>query len=154
MQSTCGWALVSVGWPWVAQRVWPMAAWTPDLGASEVRSASWATGEGVVDPGDRLGPRLAGPIDGPAGDQRHTGRVVAAILELVQPAQQDLAAVGAVTAWRHPRENGHQGGIVGAGQVLRVTQCPETARRAARADDYPAYAGHGSAPSSRPVVTV
>ena len=28
VQSRWGWAFVSVGWPWVAQRVWPMPAVT------------------------------------------------------------------------------------------------------------------------------
>ena len=55
VQSTCGWALVSVGWPWVAQRVCPMAAaCDPDEGASTVRSASSAIGEGVATPGTGL----------------------------------------------------------------------------------------------------
>jgi hypothetical protein len=36
--------------------------------------------------------------------------------------------VGEIAARRHPGKNGYQGGIVGAGQVLRVTQCPEAAR--------------------------
>jgi hypothetical protein len=36
--------------------------------------------------------------------------------------------VGEITARRHPSKNGYQGGIVGAGQILRVTQCPEAAR--------------------------
>src|SRR5581483_11000601 len=35
-----------------------------------------------------------------------------------------------------------------AGQVLRVPKCPQAAWRAARADDDPTCAGHGSAPSS------
>jgi hypothetical protein len=39
-----------------------------------------------------------------------------------------LTAVGEITARRHPGENGYQGGIMGAGQVLRITQCPEAAR--------------------------
>ncbi len=56
---------------------------------------------------------------------------------------------GELTAGRYPGQNGGQGGNTVAGQVLRVTQRPEAARRAARADDDPACAGHGSAPSSR-----
>ena len=35
----CGWALRSVGWPWVAQRVWPMPAW-PRIGSWTSRSES------------------------------------------------------------------------------------------------------------------
>ena len=39
-----------------------------------------------------------------------------------------IAPVGQITARGQPGKNGYQGGIVGAGQLLRVTQCPETAR--------------------------
>ena len=35
----CGWALRSEGWPWVAQRVWPMPAW-PRIGSCTRRSDS------------------------------------------------------------------------------------------------------------------
>jgi hypothetical protein len=57
--------------------------------------------------------------------------------------------VGQITAGRHPGKRGYQDGIIGAGQLLRIAQRLEAARRAARADDDPAYAGHDSAPSSR-----
>jgi hypothetical protein len=57
------------------------------------------------------------------------------------------APVGEFTAGRHPGKYGYQGGIMGAGQLLRKAQCLEAARRAARADDDPKKAGHDSAPS-------
>src|SRR5579872_5211525 len=42
LQSTCGWALASVGWPWVAHRVWPMPelAWRRPPSAIRRRSDS------------------------------------------------------------------------------------------------------------------
>ena len=42
VQSRCGCAFDSSGWPWVAQRVWPMAAAWP-WGAKRVSSPSRAT---------------------------------------------------------------------------------------------------------------
>ena len=73
---TCGWALVSLGTPWVAQRVWPMPV-TPPRG-----SASQPLGQPV-----ELA-RGAPPLD-PAGHQRgDPGAVVAAILEPPQRIQQ------------------------------------------------------------------
>ncbi len=39
-----------------------------------------------------------------------------------------LKAVGAVTAWRQPRQHGHQDGALGAGHVLRITQRAQAAR--------------------------
>ena len=42
VQSTWGWAFSAVGLPWVAQRVWPIAAAWPS-GAAAVSSASAAT---------------------------------------------------------------------------------------------------------------
>src|SRR5579859_5349671 len=56
---------------------------------------------------------------------------------------------GEFAAGRDPGQNRRQGGTTVAGQVLCVAQRAEAARRAARADDDPTYAGHGSAPSSR-----
>jgi hypothetical protein len=38
------------------------------------------------------------------------------------------APVGQLTAGGQPGKNGYQGGIVGAGQLVGVTQCPEAAR--------------------------
>src|SRR5690349_11805956 len=51
---------------------------------------------------------------------------------------------GKLTAGWYPGQNGCQGGNTVAGQVLRVPQRPEAARRAARADDDPTYAGHAA----------
>jgi hypothetical protein len=39
-----------------------------------------------------------------------------------------MPPVGQITARGQPSKNRYQGDIVGAGQLLRVTQCPEAAR--------------------------
>ena len=77
VQSRCGWAFSSVGRPWVAQRVWP-TPYSPrerveldDL--LEVRQLAGA----------------APQVDRAVADDRHAGRVVAAVFELPQAVDED-----------------------------------------------------------------
>ena len=76
----CGWALVSDGRPWVAQRVWPMPS-----GAGHRR------GLGAAARGCRACRRSAAPRCGRPSQDRDARRVVAAVLEPVQPLRKDGA---------------------------------------------------------------
>ena len=64
----------------------------------------------------------------PDGDER----IPEPLPGVLRPDTAQVAAgippVGHFTTRGPPGKNGYQGGIVGAGQLLRVTQCPEAAR--------------------------
>jgi hypothetical protein len=64
----------------------------------------------------------------PGCDQRIPEPLAGIFLPDATQVAAGLVPVGEITARRHPSKNGYQGGIVGAGQILRVTQCPEAAR--------------------------
>ncbi len=85
VQSVWGWAFSSVGWPWVAQRVCPMAAAWP-FGAPAVRSVNVASD--VLPVAARA--RQTAAVDH-HGDAR---RVVPAVLQLVQPVAEQRDGVG------------------------------------------------------------
>ena len=77
--STCGWALRSLGAPWVAHRVCPMPV-CPASGRRAAAGQPVQLGVQVLDPAGLLG----GPQLARLADHRHAGRVVAAVF---QPAQ-------------------------------------------------------------------
>ena len=83
VQSTWGWALPSVGPPWVAQRVWPMPV-VPDQTTSSSASAF-----------SRFAsfPALRATRSSTAVDDRDPGRVVAAVLEAAQAVEGDLERI-------------------------------------------------------------
>ena len=94
----------------------------------------------------RLHPRIVRDVS-PDCDERIPETLAGHILpDLAQIAR--MKPGGAITLGRHPRDNGHKGRITGAGQNLRVAQCPQAARGAARPDDDAIYARHGVAPPS------
>jgi hypothetical protein len=64
----------------------------------------------------------------PRCDQRIPEPPAGVLLPDAAQVAAGLTAVGEITARRHPGKDGYQGGITGAGQVLRVPQCPEAAR--------------------------
>ena len=76
--SVCGWALTSVGAPWVAQRVWPMPVLPP-------RSRG---GEFLVQVLDPAG--LLRDLQALRADERHAGRVVAPVLQPPQTLDHDV----------------------------------------------------------------
>ncbi len=77
LPALCGWALASLGRPCVAQRVCPMPS----------------VPSGVSPRHHRLEPRQLAPaaqhLGAPRADDRHSGRVVAPVLETPQSAKQD-----------------------------------------------------------------
>jgi hypothetical protein len=77
VQSRWGWAFSAVGCPWVAQRVWPMAAACPPGGVRRQLGQIGHRPGAVGRPGP---PDLPAALD----HQGHPGRVVAPVLELVQ----------------------------------------------------------------------
>src|SRR5690348_3897583 len=108
---------------------------------------------GLAGEGDQDRPWLAAlhdRLDGKVGGDLTPGRLKrrpqplpGGILPDLDQGRAGLPG-GKLTAGRYPGQNGCQGGNTVAGQVLRVPQRPEAARRAARADDDPAYAGHAA----------
>ena len=107
----CGWALASVGPPWVAQRVCPMP---------------------VLDAGQRLGldrrgevGQLAGPLAGGdvvAVDQRHAGRVVPAVLEPGQALHHDVQRLAVDVRPDITHDSTH--GLQPNGARVRATRTP------------------------------
>ena len=88
VQSRMGCAFVSVGWPWVAHRVWPMP------GRHRVRAVFDHFAQVLERTGAGGGP---GPPQRPVGLHGHAGGVVAAVLEALEALEQDaqhLAAAG------------------------------------------------------------
>ena len=91
VQSPCGWAFSSVTRPWVAQRVWATpvvaggaaTATPPAPFPSCCSTAARRFGE-VADRADAVDPAVL--------DHRDAGRVVAAVLELLEPGDQQVAA--------------------------------------------------------------
>ena len=73
----CGWALFSVGLPWVAQRVWPMPVW-PASGGAQPRFQVLAA---CLRRGGARGGRF---------QRRDAGGIVAAIFEPLQRIDQLL----------------------------------------------------------------
>jgi hypothetical protein len=70
-------------------------------------------------------------VDGnfsPGCDERIPEPPTGVLLPDAAQVATGMPPIGEITARRHPSKNGYQGGIIGAGQVLRVTQCPEAAR--------------------------
>ena len=80
VQSWCGWAFRSFGRPCVAQRVW-----ASPIAACGIRSAIAVVRLDSL-PGALLDEQVAGLVD--EGDP---GRVVAAVLEALEPLDQDRA---------------------------------------------------------------
>ena len=80
VQSRCGWALRSFGRPWVAQRVWARP-----IAACGVRSAMavWRL--------TSLPARFSTNSVARVVDERDAGRVVAAVLEALEPLDEDRA---------------------------------------------------------------
>ena len=78
----CGWALRSVGPPWVAQRVWPMPV-VPGVDAVGRRRSASAFSRLASLPA-----RFSVSSDA-AVDDGHAGRVVAAVLQPAQPVEHD-----------------------------------------------------------------
>ncbi len=76
---------------------------------------------------ERLDRWVAGDFS-PGCDQRIPELLAGILLPDATQVAAGLMPVGEITARRHPSKNGYQGGIIGAGQILRVTQCPEAAR--------------------------
>ena len=93
-QSPCGCAFSSVTRPWVAQRVWarPIVA-----GGAATATAPSAADRLVGVEADRraqvgeVADRAHG-VDLAVREQRDAGRVVAAVLELLEPGDQQIAA--------------------------------------------------------------
>ena len=79
VQSTCGWALRSLGAPWVAQRVWPM----PVRGRRQR-----ALVEQRLEVG-QLAARFFAVASLPSAEHRDSGRVVAAVLQPPQALDHD-----------------------------------------------------------------
>ena len=89
VQSLCGWAFSSVTRPWVAQRVWA----TPVVAGG----AATATPPPLVVLGDRRAQvgevaDRAHAVDPAVLDHRDPGRVIAAVLELLEAGDQQVAA--------------------------------------------------------------
>ena len=72
----CGWALVSLGWPWVAQRVWPMP--TPAFSGSLAHLG--------VEVGQLA--RRAQALQLAAFQQGDAGRIIAAVFQPLQRLHQ------------------------------------------------------------------
>ena len=64
----------------------------------------------------------------PGCDQRILEPLAGVVSQYLPQIARRLAGVGQITARLHAGKNRYQGGTTGAGQVLRVTQCPEAAR--------------------------
>ena len=83
LASVCGWALRSVGPPWVAQRVWPMPV--------DPLSATVAAVDEVLEVGQHTG-LLRGVQSALAVQDGHPRGVVAAVLEPAQPLEHQRSA--------------------------------------------------------------
>jgi hypothetical protein len=79
-------------------------------------------------PVDKRVDRRIGRDFSPDGDERIPEPLTGVVRPDAAQVATGIAPVGQITARGQPGKNGYQGGIVGAGQLLRVTQCPETAR--------------------------
>ena len=87
VQSVCGWAFSAVGLPWVAQRVWPMAAACPVGRVGRQLAPAW--------PPSPCRPAGPAPARRSAVDHHgDAGRVVAPVLELVERAEEQGDGVG------------------------------------------------------------
>ena len=64
----------------------------------------------------------------PGCDQRILELLAGGVSQYLPQIARRLAGVGEITAGMHAGKNRYQGGTIGTGQVLRVTQCPEAAR--------------------------
>ena len=64
----------------------------------------------------------------PGCDQRILEPLAGVVSQYLPQVARRLAGVGEITARLHQGKNRYQGGTIGTGQVLRVTQCPEAAR--------------------------
>jgi hypothetical protein len=95
----------------------------------------------------RLHPRIVRDLS-PNGDERIPQTLAGHVLPNLAQIARVKPGGGAITLGRHPRDNGHKGRIMGAGQNLRVAQCPQAARGAAGPGDDAIYARHGVAPPS------
>lgn len=78
---TCGWALASEGSPWVAQRVWPMAAVAGAGGFFASASLSFEKLSGSLDDG---GDVAVGAVEGDAGG------VVTPVFQSGEAGEDDL----------------------------------------------------------------
>jgi hypothetical protein len=85
----------------------------------------------------------------PDRDERIPEPLAGHVLPDLAQIARGLRPGGVITLRRHPRNDRHKGRIMGAGQNLRVAQCPQAARGATRPDDYAIYARHGGRPSPR-----
>ena len=83
VQSTCGWALASVGPPWVAQRVWPMPL-VPVQGRSSSASAFSSLASL---------PALRSTRSLPSSTMATPGGVVSAVLQPAQAVHGDLEGI-------------------------------------------------------------
>ena len=94
-QSPCGWAFSSVTRPWVAQRVWatPIVAGGAATATAHRRrrprrrAVEADRGAQVGEVADR-----AHAVDLAVLEHRDAGRVIAAVLELLEPGDQQVAA--------------------------------------------------------------
>ena len=70
----------------------------------------------------------------PGGElaQHHAERVLEAVIGVLSPDSAEVRAgctpFGHIAAGRYPRQDGYQEGIIGAGQLLRITQGLEASR--------------------------
>lgn len=76
---------------------------------------------------ERPDPRIIGDF-APDRDESIPEPPAGRLVPLAPQIARRLQAVRPITARRHPRQNGDQGGTVGTGQALRVPQRPEAAR--------------------------
>jgi hypothetical protein len=132
----CGWALVSVGAPWVAQRVWPMPV-LPRIGSRTSRSESamsLPTGAAPVEPARRA-----------RGD---AGAVVAAVFEPLQRLEDEGRHL---VAAEDADDAAHLSASLA--RALMPPSAAPSASREAGLVDLPA-AGDASAPSGTSSVTV
>ena len=96
----------------------------------------------------RLHPRIVRDLS-PDCDERTpeslAGHVLPGLAQIARVQPGDPITLG-----RRPRDNRHKDRIMAAGHNLRVTQCPQAARRAARPDNDAIYARHGAPPPPSP----
>jgi hypothetical protein len=75
----------------------------------------------------RVDRRIGGDFS-PDCDERFPEPLTGVLLPDAAQVATGMPPFGQITARGQPGKNGYKGGIVGAGQLLRVTQCPEAAR--------------------------
>ena len=79
-------------------------------------------------------PRLTRPhqriirVSPPGCSERSPEPLARGFSPYITQVARRLRAVSAITTRRYPSKHGHQGGIVGPGQLLRVALCPQAAR--------------------------